>query len=522
MADVDFDPIAYINTPRFATWNFGLERIEKLLEHLGNPQDALRFVHVAGTNGKGSTCVYIASILQAAGYKTGLFTSPYIETFEERIRINGENIPLDDLREITEAVREAATQVEREVGEHPTEFELMTAVALAYFRRQQCDIAVLEVGLGGRLDSTNIIKASEVSVIARIGLDHTQVLGNTLAEIAAEKAGIIKPHGVVVNYPQVPEAEAVIREVATREQAYVTEPDFAALRIDEPRLARFDIAATKTHEAQAAVQGLNVREDVDHHLAKVMPLVQVSGIPDVGASNEFEISSPPNTSQTFNFGQTTSDKSELPTSTLVRPFTYQGQSYTMQLLGSYQPMNAALALEAISQLRAHGWEISSEAAQVGVARATWPGRFEVLSAAEGKPAIVVDGGHNPQGAEALRTSLEQVFPGRRVVFIMAALADKDLRAMIAAVAPLAKAFITAPAPSPRAASPEDLATLLKAELNTPAPQDNPPEIAIYPTQSYPEAARLAQALATPNDIICAFGSLYAVAEAKHALHTLEH
>lgn len=497
-----FDPVAYINTPRFATWNFGLTRIEKLLEYLGNPQEALKFVHVAGTNGKGSTCAYLASILQAAGYKTGLFTSPYIETFEERIRINGENIPLDDLREITEAVRDAAARVEQEVGEHPTEFELMTAVALEYFYRQQCDIVVLEVGLGGRLDSTNIIPTSEVSVIARIGLDHTNVLGKTLAEIASEKAGIIRAHGTVVNYPQAPEAEAVILAEAARQQATIAEPDFAALQVGEPHV-------------------------ID--VAQVSETLQVSGVLGAEVINEPSTASPLNADQTPDSMHVSSDKSEPPASTLVRPFAYRGQQYVTQLLGSYQPTNAALALEAIERLREKGWQISSKAAKNGIARTTWPGRFEVLSAAEGKPAVVVDGGHNPQGAEALRESLQEVFPGRPVIFIMAALADKDLPSMIAAVAPLAKAFITVTAPSPRAASAEDLAALIDAEINASHIETcemQAPCISsdcergdreIYSAANYSEAVQRARSLSTSNDIICAFGSLYAVTDAKHAL-----
>ena len=170
---MDFDPIAYINTPRWQASRLGLERIRELLERLGRPQDKLKFVHVAGTNGKGSVCAYLAFILKAAGYRTGLFTSPYIERFEERICVDGEMIGADDLRDATLAVREHAEAMALETGDHPTEFELMTAVALMHFARCGCDIAVLEVGLGGRLDSTNVIDAPEACVIARIGLDHT-------------------------------------------------------------------------------------------------------------------------------------------------------------------------------------------------------------------------------------------------------------------------------------------------------------------------------------------------------------
>ena len=209
----DFDPIEYINEPRWQKVSLGLSRISRLLELVDNPHENLKFVHVAGTNGKGSTCAFLESILRCSGYKTGLFTSPYIETFEERIRVNGENIDYKSLTDITLRVRDAACQVEMELSEHPTEFELMTAVAFVYFKEQECDICVVEVGLGGRLDSTNVI-TPEVSVITPISLDHVGVLGNTIAEIAHEKAGIIKPGVPAVCAKQTDEALSVIKEAA--------------------------------------------------------------------------------------------------------------------------------------------------------------------------------------------------------------------------------------------------------------------------------------------------------------------
>ena len=153
---MSFDPIAYINEPRWLESRLGLDRIRELLDRLGRPQDRLKFVHVAGTNGKGSTCAYLASILQAAGLRTGLFTSPYLITFEERIRVDGANITLDELTEATLLVKGQAEAM----ADHPTEFELMTAVALVHFVRRGCDIVVLEVGLGGRLDSSFRIQSS--------------------------------------------------------------------------------------------------------------------------------------------------------------------------------------------------------------------------------------------------------------------------------------------------------------------------------------------------------------------------
>jgi len=169
-----FDQIAYINEPRWQKVSLGLERTRLLLEKLGRPQDALRFVHVAGTNGKGSTCAYIERILREAGYRTGLFTSPFIHCFEERIRVCGRNISVEALGAVTLAVRDAACEVEARLAEHPTEFELMCATALCHFAQECCDIVVLEVGMGGELDSTNVIDVPEAAVIAAMGLDHVK------------------------------------------------------------------------------------------------------------------------------------------------------------------------------------------------------------------------------------------------------------------------------------------------------------------------------------------------------------
>ena len=205
-----FDPIAYLNAPRRQQVKLGLERIATLLSGLGNPQDACRFVHVAGTNGKGSTCAFLSSVLQRAGYRTGLFTSPYLYEFQERIQVDGVPISLDALREETLRVRCVANRMK----EQPTEFELMTAVAFLYFAHCGCDVVVCEVGLGGRFDSTNVISNVEVSLITPISLDHCVVLGNTYAEIAREKAGIIKDRVTVISAPQYAAAEQVIAAVA--------------------------------------------------------------------------------------------------------------------------------------------------------------------------------------------------------------------------------------------------------------------------------------------------------------------
>ncbi|HEX2985272.1 MAG TPA: folylpolyglutamate synthase/dihydrofolate synthase family protein [Caproiciproducens sp.] len=192
----------------------GLERVEKLLTLLGNPQDSLKFVHVAGTNGKGSTCALIASVLRRSRYKTGLFTSPYVTDFCERMQINGEMIPREDLIALVAKIFPLVEQMAKQ-GQVITEFEFITALAMQWFAQNQCDIVVLEVGLGGRQDATNVIKTPLVSVITSISLDHTAVLGDTVEKIAYEKCGIIKEGGVTVCYPdQQPTALELIRKIA--------------------------------------------------------------------------------------------------------------------------------------------------------------------------------------------------------------------------------------------------------------------------------------------------------------------
>lgn len=220
-----FDPVAYINEPRWRSSRMGLERIRELMNRLGNPQDDMRIVHVAGTNGKGSTCAFTEAILRNAGFKTGLFTSPYLIEFSDRIRIDGVNVSPEELAAATLEVRAQAEAM----ADHPTEFELMTAVALVCFARADVMVAVLEVGLGGRLDSTNVVAAPEVCAIAPISFDHTALLGSTLAEIAGEKAGIVKRGASVVSAPQDPEAMAVIQATCAEEGCELSVVDASVL-----------------------------------------------------------------------------------------------------------------------------------------------------------------------------------------------------------------------------------------------------------------------------------------------------
>lgn len=234
-----FEAIEYIHSRLTFGINPGMERISALCAALGNPQDGLRFIHVAGTNGKGSTSTMIASILSNAGLHTGLFTSPYVIDFCERMQIDGEMIPPEELAEVVSDVKTVCDRLDRE-GVSPTEFETLTAAAFLWFRRRRCDVVVLEVGLGGLLDSTNIIKTPLVSVITSISMDHIAVLGNTLSEIAAQKCGIIKSEGVTVAYPeQADEVIRVITDTARSEHNRLVVPN-----MDDCRVVREDITGT--------------------------------------------------------------------------------------------------------------------------------------------------------------------------------------------------------------------------------------------------------------------------------------
>ncbi len=207
----------------------GLERIKLLLEMLGNPQNDLKFVHVAGTNGKGSTCAFLSSILKASGFKVGLFTSPFIVDFRERFQINEKMISRKDFADIVEYIMPFARKL-TEYGNCLTEFEIITVIAFLWFKRENCDVVVLEVGLGGRLDATNVIEKALVSVITSISLDHTQILGNSIEEIAREKTGILKPNGTLVLYPkQEVAAFSAIKSIAKSLNNKVVVPDVTAV-----------------------------------------------------------------------------------------------------------------------------------------------------------------------------------------------------------------------------------------------------------------------------------------------------
>ena len=243
----------------------GLSRTQELLRRLGNPEKKLKFVHIAGTNGKGSTAAMTASILQKAGYRVGLYTSPYIYRFNERIQVNGVQIPDEDVASVTEYVKQHAEVME----EKPTEFELVTAIGFEYFARCSCDIVVLEVGMGGALDSTNVIDTPEVAVITNIGLDHTDYLGDTVEEIAETKAGIFKEGGHAVVYRGTEGVEAVFERVCVERNVSLKKADFETL-------------VRKSHSLEGQVFNCGARKDLflpllgDHQLHNASVVLSIA------------------------------------------------------------------------------------------------------------------------------------------------------------------------------------------------------------------------------------------------------
>ena len=364
----------------------------------------------------------MSSILTKAGYKTGLYISPYVIRWNERVQVDGEYISDGDLEEAAAAVRSAEESME----DPPSQFELETALALWYFARRGCEFAVMEVGMGGAWDATNVIPAPEAAVLCAIALDHTAVLGSTVGEIASVKAGIIKPGCDVVSYGNEPDAEKVIGEVCREKGCRHFRPDFNLIHVREQTL----------------------------------------------------------TGVTFDYG------------------SYE--SLTLPLAGTYQPKNAALAIETAEALRTRGWHISREDIRAGLAAVRWPGRFELLRR---DPLFILDGSHNPQGMEATAESLRAFFPGKKLWFLMGIMADKDVHAVAKLLAPLAAGFAAVEPPNPRAMKASELAALLAADTGAEA----------RPFDTIEEGAKWVLRRAGKDGVCAALGSLYFSARVRAAV-----
>ena len=450
------------------SYKFDLAHMRVLLNAMHHPEQAFRSALIAGTNGKGSTAATLASILQASGLRTGLYTSPHLMRINERIRIDGEEIgdaEFADLHSEIDCVAEQLIQ-ERKLPWHPSFFEMMTAIAFAYFARKQIEIAVLEVGMGGRLDATNVVEPS-ISVIADISLDHQKFLGNTVAEIAREKVGIIRPGGVVVTLSQQPEANDVIghaildlgaRGVSAVE--YVPPVSPGSTQYSEPSAA-MNTSNLKSSSMLQAASDLIKDEPIPRDLILRYPL-QVRG-------KQILVESP--------------------------------------LAGRHQLRNVALAIAAASELFRQGFtQVTAESIERGIRQTRWPGRFQVLPARAGWPEMVLDVAHNPAGAWALRSTLSQRYDNRPFIFIFGAMRDKAIAEMTEILFPLAERVIVTRPSNPRSASPEEIR---RAGSRTGTEIEKIPDIGA--------ALARARTRATPQSVIVVWGSIYLVGEVMTTL-----
>ncbi|MGA8438008.1 MAG: folylpolyglutamate synthase/dihydrofolate synthase family protein [Candidatus Sulfotelmatobacter sp.] len=375
---------------------FDLLHMRVLLEALDHPEQRFPSVLIAGTNGKGSTAATLASILRASGFETGLYTSPHLVRINERIRLNGEEISRDDFAELHGKVDRAAEMLveKKELPWHPSFFEMMTAIAFEYFSRGQVDLAVLEVGMGGRLDATNVVEP-RVSVITDISLDHQKFLGNTVSEIAREKAGIIRPSGPAVTLPQQPEANDVIGNAIL---------EMGARAVD------------------------------------AVPFVP----PVSPGSRKYLVpsSAQPNSRHVYCY-----------------PLQVMGEEILVEtpLVGRHQLRNVALAIAAAEELNRQGFSrIQAKSIESGIRDTHWPGRFQVIAARVGWPEMVIDVAHNPAGAWALRSTLSEWYEDRSLIIVFGAMRDKAISEMTEILFPLADQVIATRPGNPRAASPEEI------------------------------------------------------------------
>jgi dihydrofolate synthase / folylpolyglutamate synthase len=437
---------------------FDLAHMRVLLSALGHPENSFPAVLVAGTNGKGSTAATLASILQASGLKTGLYTSPHLVRINERIRLNGIPISDDDFVMLHDGVDRTA---ERLVGEgdlpwHPSFFEMLTAMGFEYFARSRPDMVVLEVGMGGRLDATNVVEP-RLSIITDIALDHQKYLGETVGEIAREKAGIIRPGGIVVTLPQLPEANDVIG---------------------------------------------NAILDAGARAVNVVPYVP----PVSPGSSQYLV---PSTRETPSRGV----RQRYSLAVLGKEIVVDSP-----MVGRHQLRNLALAIVAAEELHHQGTaQITPETIAEGIRETYWPGRFQVLPAAGDNPEYVLDVAHNPAGAWALRSTLSAAYPdlesrdsgnGRAITMVFGVMRDKAMQEMAEILFPIAEHVIVTHASNPRSASPDEIR---QAAARVAASID------IEGAEDVASALERAREVAGAGGLVVVTGSIYIVGETMRIL-----
>lgn len=380
-------------TFRMAPERFDLGRMRELLRRLGDPHEDYPIIHIAGTKGKGSVSAMCAAALKAGGYRVGLYTSPHLQEYTERMQIDGVQIPKEEFVSLVEEIKPHASAIKG-----MTTFEISTAIGLWYFSRQKVDIAVVEVGLGGRLDATNVVMP-RVSVITSLSFDHAEYLGDTLAKIAGEKAGIIKPGVPVVLAPQREEARRVVERTALERRAPLIQ------------VGRDWLYAPINHTLEN--QTMLVWPAAEQEL--------VSAYIESGGTQ-----------------------------------TWQPTRFSLSLLGYHQAQNAATAYAALHALRDSGFSISDSAIAEGFRSVSWPARFEILHR---NPPLVIDAAHNRDSAQKLSMALGDYFPGKPVILIFGASTDKDVEGMFAELMPRVRQVIATKSIHPRAMEPEGIVDL---------------------------------------------------------------
>jgi dihydrofolate synthase / folylpolyglutamate synthase len=441
---------------------FDLAHMRVLLEALNHPERKFPGILIAGTNGKGSTAATLASILRTSGLRTGLYTSPHLVRINERIRINGIEISDDDFALLHDVVDRTAERLveEGELPWHPSFFEMLTAIAFEYFAQNKVEIAVLEVGMGGRLDATNVIEP-RVSVITDISLDHEKFLGNSVTEIAREKAGIIRPGGIVVTLPQQPQANDVIGNTildlgAQGVSAVLYVPPVS------PGSDEYCVPGGKASIADAA------EEDQE------------------GAEKNSEVRGP----------------------TSRYPLHVMGKQILVEthLVGRHQLRNLALAIATAEVLSHQGFAITPETIESGIRETRWPGRFQTVPAKQDSPEYVMDVAHNPAGAWALRSTLSTCYEDRPLTFVFGAMRDKAIGEIAEILFPLAERVIVTRADNPRSAAPDEIR---EAATRTATDIEDAVDVA--------SALDRARYLAGLQGIVVVTGSIYIVGEAMRVL-----
>jgi len=435
-----------------------LQRMRRLLDLLGNPQRRLNIVHVAGSKGKGSTVMTIASLLTAAGQDAGTYTSPHLERVEERVSVNGQPISSDDFIGLVGQIRPAVDELDRaddlvdEFG-GPTYFEILTALAMLHFDQKKVRWCVLEVGLGGRLDSTNVCQPL-VTVITSISLDHMLQLGNTLGEIAREKAGILKPGIPLVNGVATGQAREVIQQIAQPLGCEI-------YTLGEEFHVRYRPAQSRPGELGPAQLGP----------------AQSGNVSSQGGR--------------FDYRDTAVEFHDLP----------------LRLMGSHQAENAGIAIKAIRLLQRHGIEIDQHQLKDGLASVNCPARIEIIS---GQPPIVLDTAHNVASIKALLEVLESSFGQRRRVFVLATTRGKAVREMLRCLSDQVGVLIlTQYVDNPRSHTPQDLATIVE-ELRSSGEFGQ--SMQVHLAENPDMAWQLASGTARPEDVLCVTGSFFLAAE----------